>query len=313
MTLNQVVHTKIDKQGRKVTEKLRVKMPESYPRQLVDWADLRKLEKVAILRDGHLGDLVMLTGALRCLRTLCPDTTFDLYCADEYTPLFYGSSHVVRASVEFDKRGYQEVVDVRSFPERSPDAWFIDRVSLFGRAFGISVWEGYPELYIDPAGKAAAREMLKTIGITDNNFVVIGPDASDPCRCLTDKFIEDLQSKLMDKNIPSIVVGSVRGLRLSVPALVALIHESLAVVCGDNALYHIAGAFRTLVSSYPIMTTVDPALRCKWYKLCRPVVPATPCAPCNEKRTLPTGKDCLGICMNAVDPASIVKHIEAIP
>jgi hypothetical protein len=304
--LTTATHSRIDKRGRVVTEKLQVKVPDSYPRQLVDWADLRQMSKVAIIRDGHLGDLVMLTGVLRCLRKQCLETTFDLYCDECYIPLFYASPHTVDDIGSLDKTKYDAVIDLRGFVENSPDALMVDRISLFGRAFGLSVWDGIPELCISPAGQAATKEILRTLGIKGNNFVVIAPDASDPCRCLTDEFVDGLQEELP---IPSIVVGLWRGMRIDIPTLVALVHESCAVVCGDNGVYHIAGAFRTLVNSYPVMTTFPLELRCCWYQNCRPMVPAVPCAPCYENRQLPDGKDCLGVCMNALNPGAIASRI----
>lgn len=308
--ITTATHTRRDRRGRVVEEKVKVVVKDAQPRQLCDYTDLRRLKHIAILRDGHLGDLVMLTPALRCLRKLCPDTVFDVYCNDKFLPIFYRSPHVGFSFSILNEQIYDMVIDLRSFVERSSDAWYVDRITLFGKAFGISVWNGEPELHTEPEGISLASAFLKTKGLEAGSpYAVIGPDASDPHRCIPDSLLGEFERKLTAAGITPITVGTVRGDKISIPTLVSLISGSRVVLCGDNALYHIAGAFKYRVKSYPIMTTVDPALRCCWYENCKPIVPALPCAPCNEKRLLPDSTPCCAVCWEALDAGAIVAKI----
>jgi len=311
--LSSATHIRHTRRG-DIAEKVQVEVSDRTPRQLVDWADLRQLREVAIIRDGHLGDLVMLTPTLRALRFFCPKTNFDLFCDQQYLEVFYGNPVLARPLQEFQRGSYDAVVDLRAFVERTPDVWTIDRISLFGRAFGISIWDGAPTIRRATNFAAASADLLDGLGVeVGAPFVIIGPDASDGHRAMPDKLVEGVCDECRAAGMTPVVVGMTRGLQVSVGVLVSLVMEARAVVCGDNALYHIAGAFPHMTKSFPILTTVPPELRTCWYKNCFPAVPAMPCAPCKEARTLPDGSPCLAVCMEAIDPAAIVACIGGGP
>lgn len=309
--LSSARHVTTDRRGLRITEKIQVKIRDTEPRQLADWADLRQFDRVAIVRGRGLGDLVMLIPTLRALRFFCPDTEFYLFCDPQYVSLFYAGPVPAASISDLDRGCYDAIIQLGTFVERSPDAWTVDRISLFGRAFGISIWDGVPLLHRDPAGVLEACDLLEELHIeVGAPFVLIGPDASDPCRALPNGLVDGLCRECSAAGMVPVVVGLGRGHQVSVATLVSLVAESAAVVSGDNALYHIAGAFPYMTKSFPVFTTVPPNLRACWYKNCFPAVPAVPCAPCREARALPDGSPCSSACMDAIDAKAIMERIK---
>ena len=308
MTTEVAIHSFVDEHGHEVTQPVLVHVP--VREDLV--CDIPLLEQlsdaggsVAIIRDGHLGDLLMLTPTLRAIKKNLPGIRLHVLCSASFLRVFYGNTCIngYEQMSATAKRKYTYSVDLRGYVERVEAAGTVDRTTLFGQAFGVEIDDGKPDFVVTDDDEDGAVERLGRFGIGDERYIVIAPDASDRRRSLTTSFINDISVLFLDVGFSTYVTGIERGDLPSLGELGAIVKSSAAVVSGDNGVYHLAAAFG--VPSFPIFSTIDPKLRCCWYPDCSPIVAPVSCAPCNEKPI----RGCVGDCMSSLGAELVVETI----
>jgi hypothetical protein len=300
-----IQHKFSGKYGGRQREALIARDPEGTGRQLTEVGVLTDLSAaradVAVIRDGHLGDLLMLTSALNNLRHLFPGLRLHLFTEHQYVEPFQGQPCIdsVHEMSELPKARFSLALDLRRFVERTPDAWTIDRITLFNRAFGITNFEGETRYVLGDDGPErdwaleAMADASPVTAIPEKRMaVVITPQASDPRRWLGQDVIASLVDRVTDAGLVPYVVGPWAKYTPTVKQLAWMVRLSLGVISCDNAGYHMAAALnfayrsagrRLWTAALPIFTTVPPEMRARWYgEFCWPYVPDIPCAPCNE-------------------------------
>lgn len=318
-----IEHTFLDHAGRQHSELLSASVPVG-PSQIVDHSELVLLNHhgggdVAIIRDGHMGDILMLTPTLRQLKQDLPNLRLHIFCDEPYVPLFTGNHYIEScAPIPNDINEVQGdiIANLNRFVERSPEAWITDRTSLFARAFGVTLRDGRPfcrafgNTSFIPITVSTAMERygveLRDMGGT----VIIAPDASDPRRSLPDVTLERILTALDAHSVKYIVVGMDRGERVSILDSLLLLTLTRRLLCADNGMYHAAAAawtWATPIRARVLFTTVPPELRTKWYgPEIIPIVSSVDCSPCEEKQV----DGCTRQCTRAFDFEAIAADIE---
>jgi len=103
--------------------------------------ELSQYGTLAVIRRSGFGDCILLQPALKELHRLLPELRIDLYILGHWVPPFADLDYLnaVRDIGSLNRDRYDRIIDVSSFPERSPDHLEIDRARLFGRAFGMDL------------------------------------------------------------------------------------------------------------------------------------------------------------------------------
>ena len=180
-------HTYTDKGALRVES-----VPCSFKRPmglLVTHPDLCDAETIAVIRDGHLGDLFMLSAVLRELHLNYPHLKITLFSDERWVEMqmFKGIpffSH--RRLQEYAPWDHHLSVDLRSFVERHPSHMEENRQVLFASAFGLKLLDGRPEYRVLPGEREYARGWLDDQGWDGKTpLIAFGPIASDQRRTMT--------------------------------------------------------------------------------------------------------------------------------
>lgn len=309
--LSVAQHSYTDRFGNEIVEAAIVKAIDPPP-CVCDIGILRQIAQcngsIAVIRDGHLGDLLMLSAPIRALHKSLPDLGIHMFCDQRFTRVFKHNSNVCSFSETNHRevKKYTYAVDLRGYVERHELANTVDRTSLFGHAFGVEVTDGKADFVVEEADSAKASLRVAALSHIEQNgrFVVIAPDASDKRRALPGNFVDALSLALLSEGFSVFVTGTDRGEMVELGELGALLQKASAVVCGDNGVYHLADAVGN-TPSFPLFTTIDPQLRCRWYANCYPVLAAVDCAPCAEDAR----PGCKHECIHAFNVDDIVERL----
>lgn len=270
------------------------KVVSADSRVLISHDELVLDPSVAVLRDGHLGDLLILTATLHEVKRRYPGVKLHVRCDEPYLSVFEGNPDVESVGVipgTPDELECDKIVNLRRYVEDGPEAWTMERASIFAQAFGVELCDGRPRYYMRNESHALMG-LLGDHGIVmDDPFVVIAPDASDPRRSLSDDVLDAVINRLDKLKVKHIVLGSDRGVDGFDVALAAnALAWSKSLICADNGMYHLAEGIIDdsgcdeweEIHSQVVFSVVDPALRLRWYQNVVPHVPRISCSPCNE-------------------------------
>lgn len=309
--LSVATHTYVDRSGKTVVEPLVVRAID-LPTCVCDPGILRQIANlngsVAVTRDGHLGDLLMLTPSLRLLKQTLPGLRINMYCDLHFQRVFKGNSYVESVSVASARSTKMTTysVDLRGYVERHPDAQSVDRTTLFGWAFGIEIEDGKADFVVDEEDSEKASKRVSQFSHIDENgrYIVIAPDASDPRRALKETFTADLRNRMLAEGYSVFVTGLTHGTLVELGELGAILRGAKAVVSADNGVYHLSSAVGD-TPTFPLFTTIRPSLRCCWYENCYPIVSPISCSPCDE---VPI-QGCDASCSAAFDAETIFNRV----
>lgn len=303
-----IIHSFVDEHGLKVDQPVLVRVSERDA-CVCDVDLLGQLSdaggSVAIVRDGHLGDLLMLTPTIRQLRHDLPGLKISVLCSQMFLRTFLGNPYIdgYEQMSSAAKKKFTYSVDLRGYVERVAGANTVDRTTLFGQAFGIEIEDGTPDFVVTEEDREKAASSVGSV-LEKGKLIVIAPDASDKRRCLTGKFIAEFESLMHDAGYSTYVTGPDRGSFPGLGELGAIVDMASAVVCGDNGVYHLAAAMKN-TPSFPIFTTIDPSLRCCWYSNCTPILSPADCAPCHEDPV----SGCTNNCMSLVSADHVAELV----
>ena len=313
-----VVHTATDRAGAHLYhETLTAVCPvQSGPGQLIDHFMLSAAQSLAVLRGGGMGDLLMLTPVLQRVHSEYPHLDITLFCDPQFIPLMGALDwlHVLPRNAYAGREfSYDARVDLHLYVERSILRTSVDRTSLFGAAFGLSIKQGLPLYRVSATEAEWAASWFEQQGILEGPVVALAPWATDPRRTWPLDHAQDLCARigaaggttLVLHHAPAIAEHFVEDERTRVVAglelrqVAAIMQKCRGVVSVDTGIYHLASAVQRQGSPY--ITLVwgmwAPQLRTKWMKNYTAVHagPEVGCYPCNE---MPASSTCSFRCMN---------------
>lgn len=300
-----VVHTHTDRQGRTLhSETLTAVAPVlAGPGQLIDHFRLTTSKSLALLRGGGLGDLLMLSPVLQRLHADYPRLRITLFCEPQFVPLL-DALEWLEVLPRDDYLGcqyqYDAQVDLNYYVERSMLRTEVDRVSLFGAAFGFVMKQGRPLYRVHTEETEWAQGWLDANGVLPGPLVGLAPWATDPRRTWKLDHARDLCRKVAEAGGTTLVfhhspliaesfpeserVRVVAGLEIRQVA--ALLQLCDAVVSVDTGIYHLAGAVQQEARPYLVLVwgMWEPRLRTRWLSNYLAVTPGpeVECFPCNE-------------------------------
>lgn len=292
--------------------------------QLTDSVTIRQSRTLAIVRDGGMGDMIMLTPTLRALAEQFPHVAIHLFTKPHYLPLFQDNPHVntVYPLNEYRKFAFDEMVDLQQFAERAPDAYTLDRASLFASAFGIELEDGRPEYTVHPEETGEARAWLAAHEVKPPWFA-LAPFATDPRRSWDVESARNFANRMVlngwtpvlfhhENEVADYFPGMTTCVEPPLRIVAALLREANLVVSVDTGIYHLAAAARELPNSGPFLVVlfglIAPGLRMKWYtnhlSLYAQEVDCCPC--CENPDCL---KTCTRNCMRALTGERVYKAV----
>jgi len=297
----------------------------SGPFQITDTVALRQSRNLAVVRDGGLGDILLVTPTLRLLHETFPHVDIHLFTRAPYLPLFEDNPHVteVRSLDQYQRWAFDTVVDLQHFVERSPDANIVDRASLFTAAFGLDLKNGDLEYSVREEETEWAKGWLRDNGVGEK-WMMLAPFATDPRRSWpidnAQKFIrlvsedgwrvvvshhlDDAEKCFGDIATPCITP--------TIRQKAALLKESGFVVSVDTGIYHLAMAARGKEKTPRVAVLfgpIDPGLRMKWYKNYIVIsAKELDCVPCCENHALV--RTCDGACMSVLSGERVYRALK---
>lgn len=298
--------------------------------QITDLQRLARVGSVAVVRDGHVGDILMLTAVLRELKQLIPHLNIHVFCDSGYLPLLDRNPHITSALGigDYKPAAHELGVDLRWFVERHPEAHVVDRISLFAAAFGLRLANGplAPEYDLQPAEEQRVAAWLEEQGI-GRKRIAFGPLSRDPRRSWSvetcREFIELAAAGgwdviLCHHNEDALhVLGELPGLYhtsgLLLREVVALVSQCNAVVSTDTGHYHMGAAVQRGGVPYLFVTftMVTPRLRMARYQNYLAILPKdVSCCPCDGDPGSSLACDLR--CIKALDAKSIYARVEAL-
>lgn len=328
MTQHDIIHRPIvhrgQVDGRPVPEQTLTQCVPPGSKQLTDSVTLRQSRTLAVVRDGGLGDMLLLTPTLRALHTHYPHVDIHLFTKPPYLPVFDHNPHVaaVYPLHQYRKFAFDEVVDLQQFAERAPDADVLDRASLFASAFGLELEDGVLEYTVTEDEQQWARAW---VGDSSRPLMAVAPFATDPRRCWPVSHALDF-IRLMgdwdtivihDKEEAEDYFG--RDARCCVSPTIrqkaAILAQCDMVVSADTGIYHLAVASRAKLHGAPFIVPlfglIPPALRTKWYSNCLSLIAdEVDCCPCGENPDLLQG--CRHACMQALTGERVADNVRKL-
>jgi len=256
-------------------------------------SDFLEARTVAVVRDGGLGDVIMLTAAIHRMVELYPHLRVDYYVNPIYVELFKGDPYIAdcRPLQALDKRFYDLVLDCRQVVEKSHHAKEIDRVTLFSmRLIGEEPREG-PRLFLQPLTGERHWHVDSLLQQATGKRVAIAPRSASPYRDWphanelarlikqsgnTPYIIDHHDEKLAA--VPEAIPAKLDPLQIA-----WFLKEVDVLVSTDTGVYHVAGA----VEDGPFMVVLfgsifPPRLRMAWYKNYTALFdPSLPCLGCD--------------------------------
>ena len=287
MNHKPVLHTFKDDRGKERKEYVLSRDGALEP-PTVDPRFLRMLddvgERIAIIRDGHLGDIIMMTPALREFHSQYPAIQANVFTDASYTRVLEHNSNIegVYPLSEYERKDFIFTIDLRRYVENHEHTWEKDRISLFGEGLGVQVQDGKTEFVVTEDDREEAQRTLSGIEQIQEfgQFAVIAPDASDTRRELSDECVWELEELFPRADYATYVTGSRRGYLPSLGALAGILELADYIITVDNGVCHLAAALKRPCLS--VFTTIPPVLRVFWYPYCDPLVADVECAPCCE-------------------------------
>lgn len=271
-------------------------------------------KSILVIRMGGIGDLVMLTSALKQLKKDNPQKDIYLATLPKHISLLQGVSYlkdVIPIPDMFRHRTYGQVFDLRYAVEpsqigtgRLPWELYIgkNRVDLFESLLGVESKEKDFEVFVDEKAKIKMKGLTEKLGkfvalqgVITSTFRTIPPEYIDPlCRLIVKKLkmpvvlfgqTYGLWWCLGNEDCPDIrIVTEKRVLnlldKLDLQEMVALISMAEVVVGPDSGVVHLAGALKK--KCVAIFGNIDPSTRTLHYPTVKALYPEgkLDCMPC---------------------------------
>jgi len=254
----------------------------------------RPRERLLICRGRGLGDLLLLTPALRELKRRAPDCTLTMV-VDRVFLRVLSTNPVVAGVMDF-ARAYETaphgaIYDLNYYVERSPEYGAVNRSQIFAHGLGLPDLE---DLSTDYAVLPEERAQASALGLNEVGRPLVGIQfhGSNPRRGPSREWMSRLVAGVVARGWLPVVLGTERGNPLEgaldlrgstgLGALGAVLERCDAVVGLDSGITHLANALRrpTLALYGPIRAD----LRVRGQANCVPLQgnDYAGCSPCND-------------------------------
>jgi len=318
----QVKHTYTTPDGNTVEEILQSRLGPTQG--LLATHDLLcNIDKLAIIRDGHLGDVLMLTPTLRQLHSDYPHLDITFFCDPPYTCLTKYIPYFETCSIaDYFPFGFDHTVNLRMFVEKHPQSHSVPRVQLFASAFGLQLASGVPDYRVIQDEREQAGEWLAESGVTNEKPLVgFAPCATHWARSMPTDLIRKVARGLAEfsqvlifhsdqalreplKGIPSLIFVDNVNLRMA-----AAIAERCSVMLSvDSGMVHLAAAVQKKGRPFivAVMSNIPAHLRLGTYSSYRALEPeGVSCFPCFDFYK----GACDGRCMESYKPSTIIDTV----
>lgn len=312
-----VVHIATDKYGRELYREELLSTIPGGPGQLIDSFQLLRAKRLAVLRGGGLGDLLMLMPVLSRVHEFYGHLGISLYCRAPYLPLFRCLPWLGGGTQEqypAERFHYDTHVDLDRFVERHVDRTRMDRITLFSSAFGVGVGAKGVPFPVADVERADAKAYLHA-RFDRGPLVGLAPWGQDIRRSWPAQHARELCDKITNAGGNVIVFhnnpDSHRLLPTTdrvhvatgqdIPMIAALLQLCDVVVSVDTGIAHLAYAVREGKKPYLhfLFGMWDHKLRLNYMKNYFVQGPplSVECYPCNEDK--PFGS-CQCECMTSI-------------
>lgn len=274
-------------------------------------------ERIQVFRRGAMGDVLLLTPALKALRLERP--TAEIVVTTAYPEILENNpyiDHLVRSRTELEGCDKTFIMDY----ELNPYAHIVES---YGAIFGVMVKDGTPEIFLSEQERYSARALLHQFGIeSGERFCAMQISTGWKTRNWSlDRFklvAEFLKQQGMrsivlgDSKHPSIDFGvDLRGVtNLRVAA--GVIENAAMMVAVDSGLMHVGFAFRRPVIS--LFGCTIPEKRVPLWALSDALIADLPCRGCHHRQPIPalTEPRCVWDDIRCMDALSVEMVIDRI-
>jgi len=301
-----------------------------YKRTYVDELGNRvPARNIAVIRTGGLGDLVMLSSALRALKLSRPNMEVVLVTDSLGFVVFEEFPYVDKMIKvkEMFTRTFDMIADLRmmveppeiggGMPRSSYDKE--NRTEWFHKLLFVEDCE--VEQYIVP-NKAAIDKWKELLTDKDCPWVGIHVNTARDTRSFPVEYVVEMV-RLFSKRWNVVILGSLSALRrvagdrvynligkTRVKDLIAICSLMDFIVAPDSSVMHIAGTFRK--KGVAVLGNMRPETRCKHYPTIKVLHPkdSMPCIPCNDMGHCELNRKIGAPCMRLIKPKMIYEESE---
>lgn len=228
---------------------------------------------ILVIRDMGLGDVLMVTLALRALAEQYPRLNFRYATSSIYVPLLRDCQFLAGIQSIVDTLGeLRWVIDLRGYSERAEDRYVRNRIDLFADHLGVTIRDYDYPFRVRDSEKAKAQDILRD---TPRPRVGVAVRGSTAVRSWPFDHVTEfcnlaaaagwgpvlLDHKRFGHDNPEVTNLTAR---LSLLDLAAVVSECDLVVSPDTGTAHLAEAVGT--KTLAIYSTIDPAMRVSHYK-----------------------------------------------
>jgi len=277
---------------------------------------LRPGTEVVIVRDIGLGDLVIISAAIKALDEAHPHLRFAWATNSYHRELFENVPWLTCTYQISSMRGTFDAIDLRGFAERHHAKYTTDRIDIyFDYLLG-----SRPKAYrfcvpvLTESERQWARQTLAEVPAP--RVVIAAKSSTIHLRTFPEAQVIEVAHRLNEENMSAVLTYNdfldwpadlnLTG-QLNIRQLCAIVAECDAVIAPDTGLCHLAEAVETphvdLYSSWP------PRLRLSHYRYAFPIWKAgslgLPKCPCFDKRPTCTTLEC----MRAISSSEIIARV----
>jgi len=298
----------------------------------------KRRKDICVIRMGGIGDLVMLSSALKSYSVQHPDTNITLATMSQHFPIFKNSKFLdgVIDISDVYKLKFDKVIDLRWRVE-SPEVGgsldtnlykSVNRIDMFERLLDLepSV-EKFPEIIVDEARVGEVKKLIKYS--KKKKWLAIQATCTSNTRTIPPEFIPDIVEKFSKvKNLYLIIFGKTEYWggrkpvldlktlegpnmvnlidKLDLPDMVALCSIADYIIAPDSSAIHIAGALGKRCIA--LFGNIDPYVRIFYYPTVKAIYPKNEldCIPCWDfVNPCSKTKEIGGACMRLLTPDRI--------
>ena len=288
---------------------------------------------IAVIRMGGIGDLVMLSSALRALKLSKPNLEIILVTGDLGFDVFAGFPFIDRMICPNDMvdKSFDMIVDLRMMVEPPEIGGGMprdvydkeNRTEWFHRL--LSVEDCEVEQFIVPDKTLVEKWMRDLIAVGDGRpWVGIHVNTVRDTRSFPIEYVDEMV-RLFSKRWSVVLLGSgVRDVlrridgehvynlieKTGVKDLIAICSLMNFIVAPDSSVLHIAGTLR--IRGVGVLGNMEPDTRCKYYRTLKILHPrgAMSCIPCNDMGNCDLRGSVGAPCMRLISPEMIYEIAE---
>jgi len=232
---------------------------------------------ILCIRMGGIGDVLMITPAIKTLKMSRPDVDCTIMTSPEIKELLVNNPYIDSVSfwishelVTFHDQ-FDQIIDFTHSIEMNPEAEIRNAYDICCEWLNVEVPDiCLPQIYLREEEVSNAAKFLLEKGFRTKDYIVFGLQSSSPLRSYPIESSIVLLNMLETLDLEIIVVGtepfpyeSPKVLNLiqktSLRTLAAIVSQARLVISSDTSFAHIAGAFR--VPILLLSGAFDPATR----------------------------------------------------